>query len=203
MIHFTARLQIEKILEELDLKDKSDVYYDALSVGQKQRLVVALSLLGNPKIFFFDELSTGLDPQSRRNVWDIVKRIRNRGKTIVLVTHFMDEAEILCDRVAVIDRGKILDLDSPHNLVKNVFKSTLKLSFTTEKEFDLAKIKRRNQLFVEREGNTITVYCSQHSHTVDIINFLISSGINFSRISVDKLSLEDVFLNLTGRNVRD
>jgi len=192
-----------KILDELGLSEKADSYYENLSGGQKQRLVVALSLLGSPKIVFFDELSTGLDPQARRSIWDTVRSIRNSGKTVVLVTHFMDEAEFLCDRVAVIDYGKLLALDSPSNLIKSVFKSAMKISFTSEQEFDYAQMINDKLGQVQRDGNTITVYCASDAYIVDIVSFLVNSGIKFSHISVDKLSLEDVFLSLTGRKVRE
>lgn len=200
---YNAASDHKKILEELELFDKADAFYETLSGGQKQRLVVALSLLGNPKIVFFDELSTGLDPQARRSIWDMIRRIRDSGKTIVLITHFMDEAEFLCDRVAIIDHGKVLALDSPQNLVKSVLKSNIKISFTTEQEFDLTRLTNGKEDLAERDGNTVTFYCSEHSYIVDIVSFLVNSGINFSHISIDKLSLEDVFLNLTGRKVRD
>jgi len=193
----------KKILDELGLWEKADSYYETLSGGQKQRLVVALSLLGNPKIVFFDELSTGLDPQARRSIWDTVRNIRDSGKTVVLVTHFMDEAEYLCDRVAVIDHGKVIALDSPQNLVKSVLNASMKISFTVEQEFDLSRLINGNPGQIERNGDTITVYCSSDGFIVDIVNFLVNSGIKFSRIAVDKLTLEDVFLSLTGRKVRD
>src|SRR6202166_5164587 len=107
----------ERLLESLGLTDKSDAWFMNLSGGQKQRLFIALALINDPEVVFLDELTTGLDPQSRRAIWELVRGIRERGKTVFLTTHLMEEAERLCDRVAIIDHGRIIDVDTPQRLV--------------------------------------------------------------------------------------
>src|SRR6202790_588709 len=108
----------EHLLEQLGLTDKRDAWFMNLSGGQKQRLFIALALINDPEVVFLDELTTGLDPQSRRAIWDLVRGIRERGKTVFLTTHLMEEAERLCDRVAIIEHGRIVDIDSPEKLVR-------------------------------------------------------------------------------------
>ena len=107
-----------RLLEQLGLGDKRDAWFMTLSGGQKQRLFIALALINDPELVFLDELTTGLDPQARRAIWDLVRGIRARGKTVFLTTHLMEEAERLCDRVAIIDHGRIVDIDSPASLVR-------------------------------------------------------------------------------------
>src|SRR5437762_3657597 len=107
----------DRLIEQLGLSDKRNAWFMTLSGGQKQRLFIALALINDPELVFLDELTTGLDPQARRAIWDLVRGIRHRGKTVFLTTHLMEEAERLCDRVAIIDHGRIVDLDSPASLV--------------------------------------------------------------------------------------
>jgi ABC-2 type transport system ATP-binding protein len=109
-----------EFLADVQLQEKANAYPENLSGGQKQRLSIATALVHNPKVFFMDEPTTGLDPQARRNLWDLVKQVRNRGVTVLITTHYMDEAELLCDRVAIMDNGKIIALDSPKNLIKQL-----------------------------------------------------------------------------------
>src|ERR1700729_3216271 len=108
----------ERLLEQLGLSDKRNAWFMTLSGGQKQRLFIALALINNPEVVFLDELTTGLDPQARRAIWELVRGIRQRGKTVFLTTHLMEEAERLCDRVAIIDHGRIIDVDTPQKLVE-------------------------------------------------------------------------------------
>lgn len=114
------RINAKALLKEVGLEDKATSYAENLSGGQRQRFSVIASLVHNPKVFFMDEPTTGLDPQARRNLWELVKDIRDKGTTVVLTTHYMEEAEVLCDRVAIMDNGKIIALDTPHNLIKQL-----------------------------------------------------------------------------------
>src|SRR5207344_3364934 len=107
----------DRLIEQLGLGDKRDAWFMTLSGGQKQRLFIALALINDPELVFLDELTTGLDPQARRKIWDLVRGIRQRGKTVFLTTHLMEEAERLCDRVAIIEHGRIIDIDTPEKLV--------------------------------------------------------------------------------------
>ena len=109
-----------QLLEDVQLVDKANSYAEDLSGGQKQRLSIATALVHNPKVFFMDEPTTGLDPQARRNLWDLVQKIQAKGMTVIMTTHYMEEAELLCDRVAIMDKGKIIALDTPKQLIKNL-----------------------------------------------------------------------------------
>jgi len=115
-----------ELLRDVQLEDKANSYAEDLSGGQKQRLSIAVALVHNPKVFFMDEPTTGLDPQARRNLWDLVQHIQARGVTVIMTTHYMDEAELLCNRVAVMDKGQIIALDTPQNLIKNLLKKGFK-----------------------------------------------------------------------------
>ena len=112
-----------KLLEDVELTDKAKNQAKELSGGQRQRLSVAIALVNDPKVLFLDEPTTGLDPQARRHLWELVKKIKERGKTIILTTHYMDEAEVLCDRIAIMDHGKIITLDTPENLIGALLKT--------------------------------------------------------------------------------
>ena len=132
---YSSKVNPDEILDRVGLLNKKDSYFEPLSGGQKQRLSIAVALVNDPKVLFFDEPTTGLDPQARRNMWELIKSFQKDGKTIVLTTHYMEEAEILCDRVAIIDEGKIIKINSPSNLIdeltKSGFKSTKKVRDAT------------------------------------------------------------------------
>jgi ABC-2 type transport system ATP-binding protein len=113
-------------LEEVQLSEHADKYVEQLSGGQRQRLSIAAALVHSPRVFFLDEPTTGLDPQARRNLWELVQYVRDRGVTVIITTHYMEEAELLCDRVAIMDKGKIISLDTPQNLVKQLIKRGFK-----------------------------------------------------------------------------
>ncbi len=114
---YGEKVHPKKFLKEVELLDKAGSYVEQLSGGQKQRFSIAAALVHNPKVFFMDEPTTGLDPQARRNLWDLVKDVQSRGITVIMTTHYMEEAELLCDRVAIMDEGKIVAIDTPKNLV--------------------------------------------------------------------------------------
>lgn len=116
----------KKFLKDVQLLDKADSFVEQLSGGQKQRFSIAAALVHGPKVFFLDEPTTGLDPQARRNLWELIKDVKKRGVTVIMTTHYMEEAEILCDRVAIMDKGKIIAMDTPVNLVKNLLKKGFK-----------------------------------------------------------------------------
>jgi ABC-2 type transport system ATP-binding protein len=117
---YGEKIDYRELLRDVELLDKADSYVEQLSGGQQQRLSIAASLVHNPKVFFMDEPTTGLDPQARRHLWDLVRTIQAKGVTVLLTTHYMEEAEMLCDRVAIMDNGKIIALDSPKNLIKKL-----------------------------------------------------------------------------------
>ena len=131
LIHLFAaaygeKVNVQEFLADVDLQEKADSYIETLSGGQKQRFSIAAALVHNPKVFFMDEPTTGLDPQARRNLWDLVRHVRDKGISVILTTHYMDEAEVLCDRVAVMESGNIVALDSPQKLIKDLLKRGFK-----------------------------------------------------------------------------
>ena len=123
---YGEKVDAKKFLEDVNLLDKANAYPEQLSGGQRQRFSIATALVHGPKVFFLDEPTTGLDPQARRNLWELIQQVRDRGVSVIMTTHYMDEAELLCDRVAVMDKGKIIALDTPANLIKQLLKRGFK-----------------------------------------------------------------------------
>jgi len=145
---YGERVNVKEFLDDVQLGEKANAFVEQLSGGQKQRFSIAAALVHNPKVFFLDEPTTGLDPQARRNLWDLVREVRDRGITVVLTTHYMDEAEILCDRVAIMDQGKIIALDSPHKLIKQL----LGRGFTKEQKVEQANLE---DVFIDLTGKEL------------------------------------------------
>jgi len=193
----------EPLLEQLGIADKRDAFYSKLSGGQKQRLFIALALVNDPEVVFLDELTTGLDPQARHAMWDLVREIRDRGKTVFLTTHFMEEAERLCDRVAIMDHGRIVALDSPENLVRTLG-GEMRVVFSADGWFDEQRLAAlRTVTRVERAGDQVTVHGATDGLIVDVVNALSASGFRFRDLRTEQPNLEDVFLALTGRGMRE
>ena len=138
-----------ELLKQVDLEDKAGSYVENLSGGQKQRFSIAAALVHRPKVFFMDEPTTGLDPQARRRLWDLIKKVRQQGMTVILTTHYMEEAEMLCDRVAIMDEGKIVALDSPKNLIKEL----LKRGFSKKRGIEQADLE---DVFLDLTGKEYT-----------------------------------------------
>lgn len=134
-----------QFLRDVDLEDKAKSYVEDLSGGQKQRLSITTALVHGPKVFFLDEPTTGLDPQARRHLWDLIEKVRDRGISVILTTHYMDEAEILCDRIAIMDNGKIVAIDTPKNLIK----ALLKRGFKKKQEVEQANLE---DVFIDLTG---------------------------------------------------
>ena len=145
---YGERVNPKKFLDEVNLGEKADSYVESLSGGQKQRFSIVAALVHNPKVFFLDEPTTGLDPQARRNLWDLITEVRDRGISVILTTHYMDKAEILCDRVAIMDRGKIIALDTPKNLIKEL----LAKGFKKEQHVEQANLE---DVFIDMTGKAL------------------------------------------------
>jgi ABC-2 type transport system ATP-binding protein len=191
------------LIDQLGLADKSKAHFDRLSGGQKQRLSIALALVNDPDLIFLDELTTGLDPRARRTMWDLVRDIRDKGKTVFLTTHYMEEAEWLCDRVAVIDQGQIIALDSPEKLIRNLDVDS-QIIFSVDLTFDLDILRELNAVSrVEQSGERVTVYGQGESLAGDVVTILTTSGVRFRNLRTEQTTLEDVFLALTGRGMLD
>jgi ABC-2 type transport system ATP-binding protein len=191
------------LIDQLGLADKRNAPFDKLSGGQKQRLFIALALVNDPELVFLDELTTGLDPHARRAMWELVRDVRSRGKTIVLTTHFMEEAERLCDRVAVIDNGRIVALDSPENLIRSI-DADERIVFTVDETYDPAPLRKTSGVTrVEAIGDRIVVYGQGEKLAADVVSALSSGAVRFRNLRTEQPNLEDVFLALTGREMRD
>lgn len=196
----------KSLMQQLGLEEKKDARFGKLSGGQKQRLFIALALLPNPGLVFLDELTTGLDPQARHTIWDLVRSVRDQGKTIYLTTHFMEEAERLCDRVAILDHGKIVALDTPQALIHNLSQNervsfTLDVSITSEIQKAFASLGK-----VETQGENLTIIGKSGDATqlvTAVVNLLSGLGIRYRDLRTEQPTLEDVFLDLTGRQIRE
>jgi ABC-2 type transport system ATP-binding protein len=189
------------LLEQWGIAEKRKSSFAALSGGQKQRLFIALSLVNNPEVVFLDEMTTGLDPAARRVAWDLIRAVRDRGTTVVLVTHFMDEAENLCDRVAIVDKGKIVASDSPQGLVA-AYATEIRVLFSTDRP-DLAFLEQVSGVKnITRRGDRVEVEGSGPLLAL-VAAALVEHGIVPPDLRVEQPSLEDVFLKVTGRAVVD
>ncbi|MGD0995042.1 MAG: ABC transporter ATP-binding protein [Candidatus Bathyarchaeia archaeon] len=189
-------LDPNELLESLGISEKRNAQFKKLSGGQKQRLSIALALVGNPKIAILDELTTGLDPEARRETWGLIERIRDRGVTVILVTHYMDEAERLCDRVALINHGKLIALDTPAALATNEG-GGVRMQFVPSGSVDdkvLAALPGVTS--VERRGSRVIV-AGSGDLTTRVLYALLKIGVNASDVQVKSGNLEDAFVKLT------
>ncbi|MGH7454781.1 MAG: ATP-binding cassette domain-containing protein [bacterium] len=191
------------LLDQLGLAEKRNAPFAKLSGGQKQRLFVALALINDPELVFLDELTTGLDPQARHAIWDLVRGIRDKGKTVFLTTHFMEEAERLCDRVAIMDHGKIVALDTPQNLIRHLDAEN-RLIFTIDGNLEIQQLLRvQGVTRAEPDNGQFIVYGRGAQLVGDVVHALTSNGLRLHTLRTEEPTLEDVFLNLTGRKMRD
>ena len=205
------------LMEGLGLADKRRAYFSQLSGGQQQRLFVALALINQPEVVFLDELTTGLDPRARHKIWDLVREIREQGTTIFLTTHYMDEAERLCDRVGIIDQGRMIALDTPAQLVNRLGMAT-RITFRvngrarlgrnnggerySEAGFEAAQVGVLEGVQrVEKEGDQVTIFGQGTQLIGAVVNNLETEGVQFHNLRTEQADLEDVFLALTGREV--
>ena len=204
---FSHSLSVDEIISQMELKDKADVRLEHLSGGQRQRVYVGCSLINEPKLLFLDEPTTGLDPQARRSIWDLLKGFKRNQRGILLTTHYMDEAEVLADRVAIIDQGSIIAQGTPRELIKNTCgEQTLLIAFKEEDPTKLTQLKNTvpwfNQAIQTNNTHEVTI-----TNTVDQVGELLSSakgmGYGVDQLHIRNSTLEDVFLKLTGRSIRD
>jgi ABC-2 type transport system ATP-binding protein len=193
----------DRLLDQLGLADKRNAWFMTLSGGQKQRLFIALALINDPDVVFLDELTTGLDPQSRRTIWELVRGIRERGKTVFLTTHLMEEAERLCDRVAIIDHGRIVDIDTPGRLVaRHCPERTVELS-TGDPSADERFRQIPSVHAVSRQGGLVIIRGLGDDFVTDVIQCLSEHRIRVTDFRTVLPTLEDVFLTVTGHSIRD
>ena len=193
----------EQLLEQLGLMDKRDAWFMTLSGGQKQRLFIALALINDPDVVFLDELTTGLDPQARRAIWELVRDIRARGRTVFLTTHLMEEAERLCDRVAIIEHGRLVDIGAPMALIDRHCPER-SVVLVTENENAAAGLSGVPRLVsLEQRGSRFTLHGTGEEFVSDVIACISEQRIRVTDFRTVLPTLEDVFLKLTGHSIRD
>jgi ABC-2 type transport system ATP-binding protein len=199
----------DAVIAQVSLEGKTGAFIEQLSGGQQQRLAVALALVGDPEVLFLDEPTTGLDPQSRRQLWEVIRGFRARGRTIVLTTHYMDEAERLCDRVAIVDQGKIIAQGSPVELISRLGGDHI-IEFALEETASgsplesstLLKLESVLAVRAENDGFVLTV-TKPHRAIPALLNEVDRLERSLARLTTRHVSLEDVFVALTGRHLRD
>lgn len=216
---YKRTLPIEPLLDRMILTEKSNSRIKNLSGGQKQRLAIALALLNDPQVIFLDEPTTGLDPQARRTLWDIVLGLKEQGKTIVLSTHYMDEAHVLCDRICLMDQGRVIALDTPSALVHSL-QSESAIEFRLADKSGLAEAtvigdEHKQHLSawlgyvsgvtqVDFRKDTIVLYTDSLQETlIDFIHQSVEHQLSFSDLQTRTSTLEDVFIHMTGRSLRE
>jgi len=197
---------VAEVMQDLSLTEKADSWVGKLSGGQKQRLAVATALVANPRILFLDEPTTGLDPQSRRQLWDIIRNFRGQGGTILLTTHYMDEAERLCDRLSIIDHGRVIASGSPADLIEQIAGHHM-IEFATSDAAALSAEEWRSLAGVEsvHHENGILVLSAREPHQTipALLSAVKQRGLELEHLTTRQASLEDVFVHLTGRHLRE
>lgn len=201
---YNQKIDAYQLLKKVDLSEKANSYYTQLSGGQKRRFSIAVSLVNNPKVLFLDEPTTGLDPQARRYAWELIKDIKNKGVTVVLTTHYMEEAEYLCDRIAIMDKGKIVAVGTIEELI-SVLSVKNYISFSTNKfvaQADLDRLYGVEKTF--RENGIYHIETSKPEATLlRLLQESYDEDLNLHNLNLRRPTLEDVFLHLTGHSLRE
>ncbi|MYC31424.1 MAG: ABC transporter ATP-binding protein [Chloroflexi bacterium] len=207
-------MQPEELLEVVGLSDKGKNRVDQLSIGQRQRFTVAASLVNDPELVILDEPTTGLDPQARRNLWDLIREIHSRKVTVVLTSHYMEEAEALCQRLAIMDHGRIVAIDSPDRLIDRIETTyTVKLVTADPLTSDQQHLLAKSATLQKSEGGSDSAADESGSYVLRLnktpealnatIDRIVRSGITLKHLEILPATLEDVFLDLTGNELRD
>jgi ABC-2 type transport system ATP-binding protein len=201
---YRRSLPTEQLIEFLDLGERRNGRTKELSGGQRQRLAVALALVNDPEVVFLDEPTTGLDPAARRSLWDLVEKLKAQGKTILLTTHYMEEAETLCDRLAIMDHGKVIEMGTVGEVVSRRFKERA-VQFDRIEGLDDARLAAMAAVSsVNHDDGVVLLYTSDVPATIsDLLAATEAMGIEATNLTVRRATLEDVFLDLTGRALRD
>ena len=198
--------QIEDVIALVQLDEKSKARVGTLSGGQKQRLAIACAIVGDPKLLFLDEPTTGLDPQSRRQLWELIDQFRTAGRTVLLTTHYMDEAERLCDRVAIVDHGKVIALETPRALIASIGAEHV-VGFTIEGDAPVDEEALRSLdgvSAVRRDNHTFELESTELRRTIPALLALLErQRLPLAELHTHSATLEDVFVSLTGRHLRD
>ena len=196
----------DQLLRRLQLWEKKDAFYKSLSGGQKQRLALALALVNDPSLLFLDEPTTGLDPQVRHEIHGIIQELKESGRTILLTTHYIEEAERLCDRVAIIDQGKIIESGTPREIQQRVMGQTV-VDVTTNEAISLEHLPeklRDEKYLINNGGRTLSMQTdSPAAAIVELVKWIDGSGLQLVDIHLKRPTLEDVFIELTGKKLRE
>jgi ABC-2 type transport system ATP-binding protein len=203
---YTHHTDRDKLLERLQLSDKREAFYKSLSGGQKQRVALALALLNEPALLFLDEPTTGLDPQVRHEIHGVIQELKEDQRSILLTTHYIDEAEKLCDRVAIIDSGKIIELGTPREIQGRVLGHTL-VEITTDEPVSLDTLPqalRCEKHTISNGGKTVSMQTESPAATiVELVKWIDSQTLKLIDIQMKRPTLEDVFIELTGKKLRE
>ena len=196
--------KMDQLLEKFSLTEKADARFETLSGGQKQRLAVALALVNEPELLFLDEPTAGLDPQSRRELHGVIEQMRRDGRTVLLTTHYIEEAEQLCDRVAIIDHGQIIATGTPRQLTSKA-QALTHITLTTARPLDLEQMRALASVrFAELDGDSCVIRTPKASEAIiELVKFLEAERNELLDLHIEKPSLEDVFIELTGRRIRE
>ena len=195
-----------EVIDLVQLTDKTQARVGNLSGGQKQRLALACSLVGDPDLLFLDEPTTGLDPQARRQLWDLIERFKQAGRTILLTTHYMEEAEVLCERVAIMDRGRVIAQGSPRELIASIgIEHLVEFSAGAQGALDTAPLAAIEgvRLLSPESGSVRLQVVELHRAVPALLEELARQGVPLTELRTHSASLEDVFVALTGRHMRD
>ncbi len=200
---YSKALPVDQLIAAVNLEEKADDASSKLSGGQLQRLAIAAALVNDPAVVFLDEPTTGLDPQARRSLWDVILRLRDEGKTILLTTHYLEEAEQLCDRLVIIDHGKVIAEGTPAGLIAEHYERTA-LEFLGDPKLDQATLEGLPGVdhFEERNGQVRLSSDNVTASTRALMELCTQRGVELRGLSIHTATLEDVFLKLTGRRIR-
>jgi ABC-2 type transport system ATP-binding protein len=196
---------VQEVMDKLQLSEKADAWVGKLSGGQKQRLAVATALVGNPKVLFLDEPTTGLDPQSRRQLWDIIRTFQSGGGTVLLTTHYMDEAERLCDRLAIIDHGQVIAEGTPEELISRLGGHNMVEFSVSNGDGNLETWRTLPGVESAKHDDGIVCLTVREPHRTipALLDTVEKQGTQLDKLSTRQASLEDVFVHLTGRHLRE
>ncbi len=202
--YYPKRRPTQELLELVQLEEKADAYHVTLSGGQQQRLALALALVNDPELVFLDEPTTGLDPQARRSLWDVVRRMKGEGRTVVLTTHYMDEAEALCDRLAIMDHGRVIATGTPATLISDLaMPSVVELTFEGAAPDPAAFAARLGQAVEPRSDLWEIRTTDPKALLPRLLEAAEAASIPFQQVHIRRATLEDVFLQRTGRSLRE
>jgi ABC-2 type transport system ATP-binding protein len=199
---YDRKLAVDEILASVDLTDKRNAWVEKLSGGQKQRLAIACALVSEPELVFLDEPTTGLDPAARRALWDIIRGLRGRGRTVVLTTHYMEEAEKLCDRIAIVNRGKVIALGTPRELIARLGSDEI-IELDTEPSLQAAQLANvRGVVACHTDGSGLRLAVKEiHVALPSVLDAVKAAGARPSRLTTRSATLDDVFVELTGKTI--